>query len=226
MALKPLTNPEWATSNPTDPSSGQPAILTPSVGKIASGFLRHEYPPRQDLNWFFNLVSLWVTYLEEFTDEHEAELIGNTADIATNTADITTNETTLNQVIASYSEPSGLITASAGSISGSMNECRYLMLNDSVSGKGAYVSIKANFTLSVASSNDFYLSLGALPGPATYFEGFSPVIVYISGVGEVASCIGVPVGLNGTLRISRINALSFPPGSYTILGSFVGFSKN
>lgn len=65
---KPGTDLEWCNLNPTDGTSGQPAIINPSGGKKDSGFLRLEEPPRQDLNWFQNLAGLWSSYFEEFTD--------------------------------------------------------------------------------------------------------------------------------------------------------------
>jgi len=55
--------PEWATSNPTDPTSGQPAIIEPSSGKKASGFTRLERPPRQDFNWLFNQSGSFLSKL-------------------------------------------------------------------------------------------------------------------------------------------------------------------
>lgn len=247
MALKPLTNPEWATSNPTDPSSGQPAILTPSVGKIASGFLRHEYPPRQDLNWFFNLVSLWVTYLEEFTDEHEAELIGNTADIATNTSDITTNSiaiglntthrtgngsdhanvatntANINQIIAQLTSPAGAIIPQAGVIAVPDNKCKYLMLNDSLSNQGSFVQVEASFDLTVAAAVYIDLSLGVIPGISNYFKGFATLTIYISAVPEIGHCFGVTSGGVAYLRVFRLGG-TFPVGSHSIFGSFVGSS--
>jgi len=66
--------PRWCTTNPVDPGSGQPAILTPSAGKIASGILREEFPPRQDFNYLFNktgdfwgyFISLMDGYIDGF----------------------------------------------------------------------------------------------------------------------------------------------------------------
>ena len=101
MATKPSTKPEWATLDPIDGVSGQPAIIEPSASKKNSGFLRLERPPRQDLNWILNLLDLWVDYFEEFTEENETDIGLNTghrlgdgsdhADVFQNTTDIGTN---------------------------------------------------------------------------------------------------------------------------------------
>lgn len=69
---KPGTDLEWCNLNPTDATSGQPAIINPSAGKKDSGFLRLEKPPRQDINWFQNLSGLWNGYLEILTDNAPA----------------------------------------------------------------------------------------------------------------------------------------------------------
>jgi len=68
MAVKPSTIPFWATGNPIDGVSGQPAILTPSAGKVVSGYTRLERPPRQDFNFNQNLNGLWVEYLDQQVD--------------------------------------------------------------------------------------------------------------------------------------------------------------
>lgn len=65
MATKPTKFPEWAKLNPTDPVSGQPAIIEPSTSKKNSGFLREEEPPRQDINWLHNLTNQWLEWLSQ-----------------------------------------------------------------------------------------------------------------------------------------------------------------
>ena len=62
---EPTSLPEWASSNPTDPVSGQPAILEPLTAKKQSGFLHKERPPRQDFNWLFNLSWLWIKWFKQ-----------------------------------------------------------------------------------------------------------------------------------------------------------------
>lgn len=65
MAITPPTvEPEWASSNPTDPVSLQPAIIEPSASKKASGHTRNEIPVRQDHNWLFNTLWQWQVYLK------------------------------------------------------------------------------------------------------------------------------------------------------------------
>lgn len=91
---KPSTNPDWCTANPTDATSGQPAIIEPSAGKKASGFLRLEKPSRQDFNWWMNLVNVWVTYFETLTDSHEDNLVQEIAS-ASKPTDLTAGNTVL-----------------------------------------------------------------------------------------------------------------------------------
>ena len=59
---KPTTKPEWIPDS--DPSK----IEAPSASKQNTGWLSGEKPPYQFFNWFWNLVSKWVEYLEDFTD--------------------------------------------------------------------------------------------------------------------------------------------------------------
>jgi len=105
MATKPSSIPNWVTSNlptgPTDGVSGQDAIITPSGGKIASGFIRLERPPRQDLNWMQNLNGLWIEWLDQQTDLNDIHRLGDGsdhADVAANTAASALNTTHRNTV--------------------------------------------------------------------------------------------------------------------------------
>lgn len=68
MATKPSDLLEWCNTNPTDATSGQTAIINPSVGKKDTGFLRLEKPTRQDFNWFMNTAGLWQEYTTMKTD--------------------------------------------------------------------------------------------------------------------------------------------------------------
>jgi len=68
MLNKPGTSLEWCNTNPTDGTTGQPAIIDPSAGKKDTGYLALEEPSRQDMNWFQNLSGLWNGYLETLTD--------------------------------------------------------------------------------------------------------------------------------------------------------------
>lgn len=94
MATKPTDIPFWATANPVDGVSGQPAILTPAAGKVASGYIRLERPPRQDFNYNQNLNGLWVEWLDQQTDlndAHRLTVIGNPHDVlATQISDFDT----------------------------------------------------------------------------------------------------------------------------------------
>lgn len=64
---RPTKTPEWASANPTDPVSGQPAIIEPSEAKKDSGHLRLERPTRHDHNWLFNLIWKWIEWLDQET---------------------------------------------------------------------------------------------------------------------------------------------------------------
>lgn len=80
MATEPTKLPEWASSNPVDPVSGMNAITEPSEAKKDSGFLRAERPPRQDFNWLFNLLYLWIEWFQQQVNY----LFNNVSTILTN----------------------------------------------------------------------------------------------------------------------------------------------
>jgi len=82
MATKPTTDLRWATGNPTDPTSGQPAIIAPAGSKIVSGFDRLEKPPRQDLNFLHNLAGQWNEWFEQETDANTLAIADHIADPA------------------------------------------------------------------------------------------------------------------------------------------------
>lgn len=101
---KPSEQLEWCNLNPIDGTSLQPAIITPSAGKLDSGLLRKEKPVRQDTNWFRNLAGLWQTYFETETDlnnthrssngtDHSDVILNNThrASNGTNHSDVVLN---------------------------------------------------------------------------------------------------------------------------------------
>ena len=60
---KPATKPAWIPDD--DPAK----IIAPSESKQNTGWLSGEKPVYQFFNWFFNIVSKWIAYLEEITDE-------------------------------------------------------------------------------------------------------------------------------------------------------------
>ncbi|NJR72719.1 MAG: hypothetical protein HC773_01420 [Scytonema sp. CRU_2_7] len=80
MATEPSDLPEWATANPTDVVSGQPAIIDPSPSKKASGFTRLERPPRQDHNWLFNLIYKWIEWFKQQVDLNDVHRLGDGLD--------------------------------------------------------------------------------------------------------------------------------------------------
>lgn len=55
---RPLSKPEWIPNNDPD------KIIAPSSSKQSTGWLRDEKPPFQFWNWFWNLVSQWITHVE------------------------------------------------------------------------------------------------------------------------------------------------------------------
>lgn len=58
MGAKPSTLPRWANVGG--------AIVVPSSGKLDVGWVSAERPPAQYLNWYQNLVYLWVVFLDAF----------------------------------------------------------------------------------------------------------------------------------------------------------------
>lgn len=65
---RPSTSPTWATTAnyPAGSSdwSGQATKVQPSSAKIAQGLTPNTDQPAEEFNWFFNLVSLWIAYLD------------------------------------------------------------------------------------------------------------------------------------------------------------------
>jgi len=58
MGAKPGSLPRWADVGG--------AIVTPSSGKLDKGWVTAERPPAQYLNWYQNLVYLWVVFINAF----------------------------------------------------------------------------------------------------------------------------------------------------------------
>jgi len=59
---KPTSKPDWIPDD--DPEK----IEAPSGSKQNTGWLSGEKPPFQFFNWFWNLLSKWIAYLETITD--------------------------------------------------------------------------------------------------------------------------------------------------------------
>jgi hypothetical protein len=57
MATKPGTQPSWDSSNTN--------VVTPPGGKIVSGWAVNDVPPSSFFNWFWQLVSNWISYLND-----------------------------------------------------------------------------------------------------------------------------------------------------------------
>lgn len=62
MATKPTDLPEWA--------SDQDNIEEPPAAKKKTGWVAGEKPPHQWFNWFFNLVYLWLEWLDYRGENH------------------------------------------------------------------------------------------------------------------------------------------------------------
>lgn len=69
MPTRPSTIPTWATDAAypagSDAWSATPTVVTPSGGAQAAGHVPNIKPPAQHENWFKNLVSKWVDYLDD-----------------------------------------------------------------------------------------------------------------------------------------------------------------
>lgn len=82
MPTKPIVKPEWAENNQVDPISGQNNVVEPPGARKQFGFTRLEIPPRQWVNWLFRVLSQWVSYFEEVTDNLIADVGDAQGDIA------------------------------------------------------------------------------------------------------------------------------------------------
>lgn len=61
MATKPTNNAEWGT--------GAAPIVEPTLPQKQAGWSPSFKPPAQWFNWFFNLVHLWIVWLDAFESE-------------------------------------------------------------------------------------------------------------------------------------------------------------
>ena len=57
MATKPASQPAWDSSNTN--------VVVPPNGKIVSGWATNDVPPSGFFNWFWQLVSNWISYLND-----------------------------------------------------------------------------------------------------------------------------------------------------------------
>ncbi len=62
---KPTVIPEWAISNIVDGVSGVNNVVEPIGAKKNTGFVRNEYPPRQDVNWLFRIIYTWINWFND-----------------------------------------------------------------------------------------------------------------------------------------------------------------
>ncbi len=80
---RPLTAiPDWANLDPTDGTSGQPAIIAPSSTRINNGLGFRQLLPRQYLNWFWSLVGKWLAYFDAQINDISVGILKQLADIS------------------------------------------------------------------------------------------------------------------------------------------------
>jgi hypothetical protein len=65
MTARPGSFPDWATTDQTDPVSGQLNVVAAPAAWTTYGWGRAEKPPRQYWNWFGRMVGNWVRYFDE-----------------------------------------------------------------------------------------------------------------------------------------------------------------
>lgn len=71
MATKP-TFPRWATDDQVDVISGQSNVEEPPEDRKDAGWVRHEVPPRQWLNWVARQTYLALQYFEDSRGQLES----------------------------------------------------------------------------------------------------------------------------------------------------------
>ena len=89
--------PTFATTNITDPTSGQPAILAPGSSVLTDGIGYQQPLDRQAINWHWNLDGQWVRYLDSQINDGADGLeyrAGLTDDFISRLFNITGAETT------------------------------------------------------------------------------------------------------------------------------------
>lgn len=60
---KPTTKPGWDPSDPLD-------IVAPSGSKKTTGWQPEEKPPAENFNWFWQLVSEWIDWFDQFVGDY------------------------------------------------------------------------------------------------------------------------------------------------------------
>lgn len=70
MSAKPSEQPEWASAPPGG------AIVEPLAGKKAAGWAEAEKPPSEYLNWLFNTIYQWTTYVGDGDLEVDGLVLG------------------------------------------------------------------------------------------------------------------------------------------------------
>lgn len=90
MATKPTESPEWALNDKIDVVSGQNNVASPSASEKSDGYNYLEYPKRQNWNWLGRMLSKWVEWLTQETENNTTSINANTLNIAINASNINT----------------------------------------------------------------------------------------------------------------------------------------
>ena len=86
---KPTIIPEFASSDLTDPTSGENNVAEPTTNAKTYGWVPMLTAPfRQWMNWLHRYYYLWIKFID---DELEPDVATNTAQLVTNTAQLATN---------------------------------------------------------------------------------------------------------------------------------------
>lgn len=70
IATRPTKFPRWATVPYVDPVVGGSNVVEPPDQQKDIGWLRKQKPPANYTNWLFNLIYLWLEYLDGTVEEN------------------------------------------------------------------------------------------------------------------------------------------------------------
>lgn len=243
----PVTEPTqtltWAeTPSPAvDPVSGQPPIIIPTTTKQDNGFARLERPPRQDVNWFFNLAGRWVQWFKQELDLNLAAIGLNTAHRTSDGqshGDVVLNNThraitagnphgTTAAQISDFAAgvtnsldsevPTGTWTPNSGTITVGSKGVTVSKLG-SGSGRTIFVEIFAGITVTAGSPVSIDIELATAINSMTSLQGEGTILYETGGTFEIARWETVSFT---KLRVKRLNGAAFPVASIQFLGTAI-----